>query len=706
MPPSVTSLPWSAIGPSALLSATVGALCFAVLGPALLRTRSRDRRVAAGWMLGSSLAVGQGGFGLWLLWTATSGLDTAGALPPGWAGAAWGASTAGTALALGAGRAIAPPWPRHIAQALLLALSWVLCRASLEWGLGGHPAPTQLAWQGLLTALTLGGAMVWLTQNIHTPGRWYWRQGITPLLPGAGLGLAVALTPPAAPLIPHTDGLPVAALPWIGAGATLTLAVGVIVGLVDRLTRQRDQKLSLSLGEAHRRLREQALKDPLTGLPNRAYFDHRLKALSRTLEGKATPLAVMMVDLDGFKAINESFGHPTGDLVLKEMARRLRAEVGPSSLVARVGGDEFLVLCRRPAVDTEGTPSALAQRILHSVGRSFTLPHAVEVKLSCSIGLVHSPEFGPPQRLLACADAAMYAAKRQGGSTFAVFEPRMEHDTREELALQTELREALARNELVLYYQPKMDARSGLITGVEALVRWHHPQRGLVMPGVFIPVAERFGLIGQLGDWVTEEACRQLAEWRSQGLRMRAAINMSAHQLRQDSLLPRLKQAMENHAIDPSQLTIEIIESVLMDDAAVRSFSGLASLGVGLSIDDFGIGYCNFALLRKLPVKQLKVDRSLFTDIQNSADARSVVTAIVQMAHALNLRVVAEGVETERQRDTLQALDCDEMQGFLFARPMPAEKLTLWAMEGETPAEAGGFRPSLFMDADPALQDD
>ena len=161
-----------------------------------------------------------------------------------------------------------------------------------------------------------------------------------------------------------------------------------------------------------------------------------------------------------------------------------------------------------------------------------------------------------------------------------------------------------------------------------------------------------------------------------------------------------------DHAIEPSQLTIEIIESVLMDDAAVRSFSGLASLGVGLSIDDFGIGYCNFALLRKLPVKQLKVDRSLFTDIQNSGDARSVVTAIVQMAHALNLRVVAEGVETERQRDTLLALNCDELQGFLFARPMPAEKLTLWAMEGETPPVAGGFRPSLFMDADPALQDD
>ena len=702
MPASVTPLPWQAIG----LSATLGALCFAVLGPALPRARARDPRMAAGWLAGSSLAVGQGSLGLWLLWTASTSLGEAGALSPGWAGTAWGLSTLGTALALGAGRAIDAPWPRHIAQALLLALSWVLCRASLEWGLGGQPDPLLLTWQALLTAPALMGGMVWLTHHLHTPGRWHWRHAVAPLLPGLSLGLAVALTPPAAPSAVGTEGLPGAALPWIGAGATLTLVVGVIVGLVDLLTRQRDQRLSLSLGEANRRLREQALKDPLTGLPNRAYFDHRLKALSRAQDGKATPLAVMMVDLDGFKAINDSFGHPTGDLVLKEMARRLRVEVGPGNLVARVGGDEFLVLCRRSPADAGGTPSALAQRILHSLSRSFTLPHAVEVKLSCSIGLVHSPEFGPPQRLLACADAAMYAAKRQGGSTFAVFEPRMEHDSREELALQTELRQALARNELVLYYQPKMDARSGLITGVEALVRWHHPVRGLVMPGVFIPVAERFGLIGQLGDWVIEEACRQLATWRAQGLRMRVAINMSAYQLRQDSLLPRLARAMGDHGIEPSQLTIEIIESVLMDDAAVRSFSGLASLGVGLSIDDFGIGYCNFALLRKLPVKQLKVDRSLFTDIQNSGDARSVVTAIVQMAHALNLRVVAEGVETERQRDTLLALNCDELQGFLFARPMPAEKLTLWAMEGETPPVAGGFRPSLFMDADPALQDD
>jgi EAL domain-containing protein (putative c-di-GMP-specific phosphodiesterase class I) len=292
----------------------------------------------------------------------------------------------------------------------------------------------------------------------------------------------------------------------------------------------------------------------------------------------------------------------------------------------------------------------------------------------------------------------MYAAKRSGGSTYAFFDPSMEIDSREQLELQSDLRRAVENHELELFYQPKIDGLSGMITGVEALVRWHHPTRGLVMPGLFIPIAERFGLIGRLGDWVIDESCRQLREWLDQGLRMRVAINMSAHQLRQDGLTQHIRDALRRNRVEASQLTIEIIESVLMEDAAVRSFSDLAHIGVGLSIDDFGIGYCNFALLRKLPIKQLKVDRSLFTDIHDSADARSVVIAIVKMAHALGLRVVAEGVETEIQRDLLLKLQCDELQGYLFAKPMSAPKLTLWAMGGPESGHSSDFRPSIYED--------
>jgi EAL domain-containing protein (putative c-di-GMP-specific phosphodiesterase class I) len=225
----------------------------------------------------------------------------------------------------------------------------------------------------------------------------------------------------------------------------------------------------------------------------------------------------------------------------------------------------------------------------------------------------------------------------------------------------------------------------------------------MVAPGVFIPVAERFGLIGALGQWVIDEACRQVREWTSQGLRMRVSINLSAHQLRQENLVQRLRQSIQAHDIDPSLLTLEIVESVLMEEAAVRAFSGLAQLGVTLSIDDFGIGYCNFALLRKLPVTQLKVDRSLFSDIQHSADALAVVDAIVKMAHALGLRVVAEGVETEAQLAMLLALRCDELQGFLYAKPMAADRLTLWAM-GEDGLHGPDFRPSIYAAASPTLQ--
>jgi diguanylate cyclase len=313
------------------------------------------------------------------------------------------------------------------------------------------------------------------------------------------------------------------------------------------------------------------------------------------------------------------------------------------------------------------------------------------------------PDHGPAQKLLARADAAMYAAKRAGGSGFAIFEPSMEQDSRAQLELQHDLRGAIERGELVLYYQPKIDGRSGQITGVEALVRWLHPTKGVISPGVFIPVAERFGLISALGQWVIDEACRQLRVWLDQGLRMRVSINMSAHQLRQDNLVQRIRRSLHAHTVDPSLLTIEIIESVLMEDEAVQAFSGLAQLGVSLSIDDFGIGYCNFALLRKLPVTQLKVDRSLFTDIQHSSDALAVVDAIVKMAHALGLRVVAEGVETDAQRDMLLALRCDELQGYLFAKPMSAERLTLWAM-GDEGVHVTDFRPSIYAAAPQTLQ--
>jgi len=263
----------------------------------------------------------------------------------------------------------------------------------------------------------------------------------------------------------------------------------------------------------------------------------------------------------------------------------------------------------------------------------------------------------------------------------------METDPLAELNLQNDLRQAAQRGELILHYQPKVDGTHGQIHRVEALLRWKHSQRGMVSPSVFIPLAEHFGLIGQLGDWVIEEACRQMHAWSVQGMRMRVAINLSAHQLRDEGLVERICQALDRHQVDPAYLLCEITESVAMEDIAVtqRALEGLAAIGVFLSIDDFGTGYSSLSYLRQLPARQLKIDRSFVKDLEESKDARAVVEAVVRLAHALELRVVAEGVETEGQRDILVRLGCDELQGFLFAGPMPAPDLLRWAQRQQRP---------------------
>ncbi len=690
-------------------------LCFGVLAHGLHKVRTPDASVAAAWSAGLALSVGTGLCGVQIL--ALSGLDAGpiaryGLRLPTLAGL-WLASMVIATLVLLLARFLVPRSGRHLLQAALLGLlgstGWLQMAEALSPGL---PLPTeQMIWPGLAGLVQALGAWLALRQtdpssndDAESGARDNrLRQWLGAGLYAAGTALAL-LTWQALPLgagewlaaPPERDWLPPVALQVLAVFSALMLLTGVSVSQIDRLAQRRRQKLARSLNSATEKLREQASVDPLTRLPNRLEFEEQLDAALVRADDSPGCLAVLFIDLDGFKPVNDSFGHVAGDSVLREMANRLRKAARDNNLVARVGGDEFLVLAERPGGATGA--AAIARRLLEAFNQPCVLPNTVEVKLSCSIGVVLFPEHGPAKKLIACADAAMYAAKRAGGSTFAFFEPGMEIDTRAQLELQNDLRRALDNQELELYYQPKIDGHSGQVTGVEALMRWHHPTRGLIMPGVFIPVAERFGLISRMGDWVIEESCQQIAAWRKKGMRMRVAINVSAHQLRQEGLLQRLREAMQRHQVEPAQLTLEIIESVLMEDSAVQTFSGLASLGVGLSIDDFGIGYCNFALLRKMPVKQLKVDRSLFTDIQESADARSVVVAIVRMAHALNLRVVAEGVETEAQRNLLLQLECDELQGYLFARPMSATQLTLWAMSDDLAStQSPEFRSSIFL---------
>jgi diguanylate cyclase len=434
-------------------------------------------------------------------------------------------------------------------------------------------------------------------------------------------------------------------------------------------------------------------KDGLTELPTRPYFEKHLLVGAKACDSANTRMALLFIDLDGFKPVNDNYGHGHGDNVLAQVGKRLRVLARSGHLVARVGGDEFLLLVRD--VQDNNDVALLARRLI----KHLSMPYQVdeqEVSISCSVGIVVYPDYGGASKLIARADAAMYAAKRSGGSCYCFYTPAMDADAEEKFELLRSLREAVELRQFELYYQPKIDAKSGKITAAEALIRWQHPTKGLILPGVFIPVAERFGLMGAIGHWVIEDACRQSRAWRDQGLRMRVAINLSAQQMRQDDIAQRIGEALKRHRIDPTSITCEITESAAMEDTRTTqtTLKELGELGVHISIDDFGTGYSSLSYLRQLPAEELKIDRSFVVDIDSSPDARAVVDAVVKLAHALGLKVVAEGVENLRQQETLVQLGCDELQGYLFARPMTARALLL--SSHQTHGDYASFRSSLF----------
>lgn len=443
------------------------------------------------------------------------------------------------------------------------------------------------------------------------------------------------------------------------------------------------------------------VQDPLTGLATRLALEDQLAAAVMRAEARKRRLALLYIDLDGFKPVNDSFGYRNGDTLLREVGQRLAGMGRATDTIARMGADEFLMLL-------DGDPdSASAALVADRVRLNLQRPYMVEgkeVRLSCSIGIVLFPDHGPRGKLIARADAAMLAAKHAGGNMHCFFDASMDHDAEGAIDLQRDLRRAVETHAgLELHYQPKIDGRTGQITGAEALLRWHHPVKGMISPAVFIPIAERFGLIGTLGHWVTDEACRQVREWMDLGLSMRVAINLSVHQLRQTDLVEKIHESLTRHRVPPDLITFEVTESAAMEDAkaSLRIFERLSEIGVHLSIDDFGTGYSSLSYLRKLPASQLKIDRSFVQDVDKEEDARAIVRAVIKLAHALGLEVVAEGVETDAQQGMLMRLGCDEMQGFLFAKPMPARNLRLWAAGDDLPANRPSFHPSVFDQDEP-----
>lgn len=684
--------------PVAAVLLGVGAAVAGLLAHALRKVRSNDWVVAIGWGLGGSLAIGTG---LWLLQLLAWRQVQPAAAP--WFELvpfvlAWGVAVAGVAAALFVSRWMPSSGVAH--AALLLFLLPTLAVVFVASGAALAPAPRweRIEAAPVAAALAIAAGGLALALRLLEGPRQRWLRGVSAqrvvgvllfalaLLLAEGVGLHAAPLPPAAALIGPTlmpsDAVDPRLAGVVMGFAAVLLALAVLSALVDTRGSHRARALAGSLQSANRRLRELAFSDALSGLPNRLHFEERLDLTLAQVGRQPSAMAVLFIDLDGFKAVNETFGHAAGDEVLRQVGHRLQAVARAQDAVARVGGDEFLLLVAQPG--SHESAAAAAQRTLHALMAPYALPPSCggsEIRLSCSIGIAMFPEHGPTTRLISNADAAMFAVKRTGGSTYAFFEPRMELDASDQLELQTDLRLAIERGELALFYQPKVDARTREMTGVEALVRWQHPGRGAVGPAELIAVAERFGLIGTIGQWVTDEACRQIRRWEDQGLRIRVAINLSAHQLRQDDLVQRVRQAFEAHRVDAALVTFEITETVAMEDtqATLRSFAQLARAGVGLAIDDFGTGHSSLAYLRTLPARELKIDRSFIGDLGLSGDAMAVVDAVIRLAHALGLRVVAEGVESERQCEILGTLGCDEFQGYLFARPMDAVRLALWA---------------------------
>ena len=425
---------------------------------------------------------------------------------------------------------------------------------------------------------------------------------------------------------------------------------------------------------ANRKLRHVATHDALTGLPNRVLLEDRLTQAIVHGEREGRMFALLAINIDRFKLINDSLGHRAGDELLQEVARRLSGIARDVDTVVRSGGDEFMLIINPVAVRQDAT--LVAARVIEALKATLRIT-GVETHTTPSIGIAFFPADGTAvEALIAHADAAMHCAKQRGRNNAQCFEAGMTTHTRDTARLQSDLHDAIALNQFELYYQPKVEVASGAVRSAEALIRWRHPERGLVLPAEFIPFAEDYGLIGVIGEWVVREACRQARAWQLRGLpAVRVAVNLSASQFRHGRLLEIVKEALNDAQLDPRHLEVELTESAVMSDpmGSVAILEQLSTMGVLVSVDDFGTGYSSIGYLRRFPIDKLKIDRSFINEITTRSDDACIVRAIVSLAHCLKLKVVAEGVETSEQLKILKSLGCDQYQGYHFSPAVTAD---------------------------------
>jgi diguanylate cyclase (GGDEF)-like protein len=429
---------------------------------------------------------------------------------------------------------------------------------------------------------------------------------------------------------------------------------------------------------AEERIQFLAYYDSLTGLPNRTLLQDRLaKALAGAKRHKDR-VAVLFLDLDRFKNINDSLGHSHGDLLLQELATRLQTWAREQDTVARLGGDEFIVVLS--SIKEVADTAVAAERVAHSISAEFSLEGRV-LNVTCSIGISVYPDHGEhAETLIKHADAAMYCSKEGGRNTFRFFTREMNAEVLEQLTLESSLHSALEKQQLFLMYQPQFDVPSGKITCCEALVRWRHPDHGLVPPDKFIGIAENSGMIVPIGEWVLRTACTQAKTWEDQGRDLiPVAVNVSAVQFRQDGFCDMIKRVLQETGLDPRCLELELTESLLLsnEDVMFQVIGELQAMGVKLAIDDFGTGYSSLNYLKRLPVSKLKVDHTFIQDLAHSSDDAAITAAIINMGKCLNLKVTAEGVESEAQLSLLRKYGCGEVQGFFFGKPLTAHEVTI-----------------------------